>query len=171
MELRHQYVASVMFVALTMNNVYAQNREQFKSFMKDERKRELLNDFKPSLSPQKLPQMIKPDKGEGISDKDVARYYHKYKTGMFPEELTDIPDTLNVNKNILNFSVDAVKPAGYTEPVYMGGKFVLANPVSNGNAGGNGMNLSGWKPKKLSKRAQLILKNVLGMEVDPRDCE
>lgn len=170
MDFKQPCVISFVLLISVINNAYSQNnREQLKSFLKEDRRKDLIKQFEPSYSPHKTNAVSNFHKEKTtISDEDVARYYYKYKTGMFPEQTADsVKFNLYITKEAI-YRIKGNERSLKADPVRT--VYDIDPNAPRAKVGISG-NLSGWNPKKLSKKAQNILVNVLGMEVDPRDCE
>lgn len=164
MDLRQKYVTSFVFVVISIS-VQAQN---LKSSIKDDIKKDLLKQIKPTLSTPGSTMEKSPLNSKAVQEDNLLEFYKKYKSGSggaeFETKYQISPSvTTYSGKDPINKQSD-----GYVEPVFQGGHWILANPTRrvDGLVVPSGIDLAGGGKKKLSKRSREILTNVLGMTIE-----
>lgn len=165
MDIKYIYITGLIFIILPAS-IQSQN---LSSSIKDDMKKELMKQIKPSLNLSNPSMQQSPNAAnKTIQNDDLLEFYRKYKSGSGGAEFND---RYQVNPRAITYSSDIPinkLPDGYVVPVYTGGHFIFANPTSNVNGlvTPSGMNLSGWKKKKLSAKSKSILENVFGIRVE-----
>lgn len=164
MDLRQKYVTSCVFLVISMS-IQAQN---LKSSIKDDMKKDLLKQIKPTLSTPGSTMEKSPLNSKAVQEDDLLEFYKKYKSGSGGAEFEP---KYQINPHVTTYSgKDPInkQPDGYVEPVFQGGHWILANPTRrvDGLVVPSGLDLSGGGKKKLSKKSRDILTNVLGMTID-----
>lgn len=164
MDLRQKYVTSFVFVVISIS-VQAQN---LKSSIKDDIKKDLLKQIKPTLSTPGSTMEKSPLNSKAVQEDNLLEFYKKYKSGSGGAEFET---KYQISPNVATYNgKDPInkQPDGHAEPVFQGGHWILANPTRrvDGLIVPSGMDLAGGGKKKLSKKSRDILTNVLGMSID-----
>lgn len=164
MDLRQKYVTSFVFVVISIS-VQSQN---LKSSIKDDIKKDLLKQIKPTLSTPGSTMEKSPLNSKAVQEDNLLEFYKKYKSGSGGAEFET---KYQINPSVTTYSgKDPInkQPDGYVEPVFQGGHWILANPTRrvDGLVVPSGIDLAGGGKKKLSKRSREILTNVLGMTIE-----
>lgn len=165
MDIKYIYITGLIFIILPAS-VQSQN---LSSSIKDDMKKELMKQIKPSLNLSN-PSMQQSPMGanRAVQSDDLLEFYRKYKSGSGGAEFDD---KYRVNPRAITYSSEIPinkLPDGYVVPVYTGGHFIFANPNTNinGLVTPSGMDLSGSKKKKLSAKSKAILENVFSIKVE-----
>lgn len=164
MDLRQKYVTSFIFLVISIS-IQAQN---LRSSIKDDIKKDLLKQIKPTLSTPGSTMEKSPTNSKAVQEDNLLEFYKKYKSGSGGAEFES---KYLINPNLTTYSgKDPINklPDGYVTPVFQNGQWIFANPTTrvDGLVVPSGLNLSGGGKKKLSKKSRDILTHVLGMTID-----
>lgn len=165
MEIRQRYITGIAFLIISV----AVQAQSLRSYIKDDMKKELLKQMNPNLSPSVPTMQQSPSRGAKAQNEDILDYYNKHKAG----SVLDIdPDKkYKISPNLTKYTgKDPINklPDGHVEPIFHLGQWHLGNPSNrvDGLVSPSGLNLSGWKKKKLSEKSKKILINVYNMTLD-----
>lgn len=164
MDLRPKYVTSCIFLVVSIS-IQAQS---LRSSIKDDIKKDLLKQIKPTLSSPGSTMEQSPMNSKAIQEDNLLEFYKKYKSGSGGAEF-ESKYQINPNLTTYNGKEPINKlPDGYAVPVFHNGQWILANPNTrvDGLVVPSGLDLSGGGKKKLSKKSRDILINVLGMTIE-----
>lgn len=161
-----RYIIGFVFLVISMK-IYAQSLH-LNTSIKDDIKKDLLKQVKPSLSDPGSAMRQAESKSKAFQEDDLLEFYKKYKSGSggveFESKYQVSPHVTTYNgKDPINKQLD-----GYVVPVFEGGRWVFANPNQrvDGLVVPSGIDLSGSGKKKLSQKSKDILTRVLGMTID-----
>jgi len=179
MDVKQRYIVGCIFFTL----VFSVQAQSIRELVKDDRRKSMLEGIRPSRTIARPP--LKQQKADiqtfdnSIDEERRSRYEI--------DELHVIKD-LEVNPHLLNIPKELIlkiEPGTPTKTMIVNGKFMTV-PIKNYemeqkldqlsqrhrlqgimiSTGIGGLNLSGHKEKKISKKAREILENVFGMKVE-----
>lgn len=153
--MQQYYLTGILFITISL----VSQAQSLSSSIKDDMKRELMKQIKPSLSNPNMQQYkVNP---QAVREDDLSKYSQKFKSGG-----AEFDDRYKINPNAITYTSDIPinkLPDGYVVPVYTGGHFIFANPNMSvsGLVVPSGLDLSGRKRKKMSAKAKNLLNHVL----------
>ncbi|HCO67089.1 MAG TPA: hypothetical protein DIT04_04925 [Dysgonomonas sp.] len=180
MNVKQRYIVSSIFIIITASS----QAQSIRELVKDDRRKSILQDIKPSgvVTPPRIVDQseMTPEKMDKILDRDTKSRY-----GI--DELRTVKE-LEVSPYLLNIPEEdllKVEPGTPFKTLLVNGKFKNI-PIKNYEAeqkldqmsqrhrlqglmistGVGGLNLSGFKEKKMSKKAKNILEHVFGMQIE-----
>lgn len=178
MDVKQRYIASSIFLTL----VFSIHAQSIRELVKDERKRSILENVKPShIISRPISKQTEIKSQTFDNDPDTERRA-KYGIDQFTEvkNLEVSPYLLDIPKE----QILKIEHGTATKTFLVNGKFMTI-PVNYEHeqrldqmsqrhrlqglmitTGAMGVNLSGYKKKKISKKAKNILENVFGMKVE-----
>lgn len=153
--MQQYYLTGILFITIS----FASQAQSLSSSLKDDMKKELLKQIKPTLSNPNM-QQYKVNNG-AVREDDLSKYVQKLKSGG-----AEFDDRYKINPHAISYTSDMPinkLPDGYVVPIYTGGHFIFANPNMNVNGlvTPSGIDLSGAKRKKMSAKAKNLLDHVL----------
>lgn len=140
-----------------------------KSSIKEDMKQDWLKQVKPGSKIHSSPIYDNsPLSKKTVQGKDYTGLGKIYQNGI---DLTAFDDKYKVNPLAITYNSSVPinqLPAGYVVPMFIGGRFIWANPNTRVDqlVYPSGIDLSGGGKKKMSAKAKNILKYVFGMEVE-----
>lgn len=164
MTLSQRCVTSFLFLSI---GITLQAQSSLSGSIKDEMKKDLLKQIKPSiLPPPSFRQQVTP--GKAIQDDDLLEFAKKYQKKTGGAEFDDKYKLGEGLKNLRSNIPLNKLPDGHVTPVFNNGRWEFMSTANrvDGLVMPSGMNLSGGGAKKLSEKSKKILINVFGMDVD-----
>ncbi|HCO67090.1 MAG TPA: hypothetical protein DIT04_04930 [Dysgonomonas sp.] len=159
-----------IFLSLLAISLKAQGiPEELKSSINEEKKKNWLNNARSGSKTYGSPrQYIERGSSKAIVGKDYTGLDKIYGNGI---DWSAFDDKYQVNPAVYTYSSKVPinqLPPGYVIPMFIGGRFVWANPNTRVDqlVIPSGINLSGGGKKPMSEKAKNILKYVFGMEVE-----
>lgn len=155
--MQQYYLTGILFMTVFL----VSQAQSLSLSIKDDMKKELMKQIKPSLSPTNPNTQQYNLNPQAVQEDDLLKYYKKYKSGG-----AEFDDRYKINPQAITYNSEIPinkLPDGYVVPVYSGGHFIFANPNMNVNGlvTPSGTDLSGAKRKKMSTKAKNLLDHVL----------
>lgn len=160
------YLKSIFafLIVSAVNDTHGQN---LSSSIKSEMKKELLKQVSPSVfntQMRQTPEIV----NKAVDGDNLIDFIKKRQQKSGGEEF-DSPYKINPNAVSYNSNIPINQiTQGKVVPIYTGGHFVLVNPSTNGLGliYPSGLDLSGYKKKKMSAKTKQLLELLFNVKIE-----
>ncbi len=169
MDIRQRYVTGILLMVVSVSMQAQSLSSPLKSSIKDDIKRDLLKQVKPSTTLPNSQMRQSTTTTKAIHDESLFEFNKKIGLKSGGSEYEDKYNIERLKESLKYTSTPINKlPDGYVVPVFIGGHWVFMNPNNrvDGLVVPSGMDLSGGGRKKMSNKAKNILEHVFGMKVE-----